>query len=238
MDRKEIPKLIWQTSHSMDSLGIAEIACVRSWSRKNPDWEYHFCCDDLGGALVEEFHDPPVAEIFRRLTPGEMKAGFLRFLLLAEFGGFYSGIDTFCRHPLDSWLTGSSDLHVACENDGVKFGCTSIAAPPGHPLLIRTVELMISRFQGCPANQLSSPLSSSFLTGADLWTTAIQDHLGTSAEAMTIFTEESRFRDTGIIIHPSYFFDGIHVKHLSETDLRMLERRLRREPTPTSGSGH
>src|SRR5947209_7217820 len=76
-------------------------ACLRSWERKNPDWQFR-CLDAHSAALCA-----PVSRYIDLSTLSLTAASLsdvLRILLLHEFGGVWVDATLYCNRPLDEWL--------------------------------------------------------------------------------------------------------------------------------------
>jgi mannosyltransferase OCH1-like enzyme len=213
---EHFPKLIWQTYKSTDQLPSECVGCIHSWTSLNPDWKYQFCSDQDMEDFFETFYPPAMMDLFRALPLGVMKADLWRYAVLYEFGGFYTDLDTICRSPLDEWLdTDGKGMHAACENDHPFFCQWSIASARRHPVLAHAIELIGERVAATGGIDERMPHYVHYYTGPALWTSAIQRYLGYQADPMAIFNNKKLWQEKDIILHPSYYFDGIKIRHLN-----------------------
>lgn len=215
--RESIPKLIWQTQNFSQNLTPDTISCMNSWAGMNPSWEIQFCSDELILEFFESFHNSETLELYRSLPTGVMRADFWRYSILHEFGGLYTDIDTKCILPIDEWLntTDGERLHVACDHGKPLFCHWTIASPRHHPLLKSAIDLIFKRISEDGGIDKSREDYAGYYTGAGLWTSAIQNFLGTTDDPMEILSDPQKWIESDIKIHPGSFFDGDVSWHLN-----------------------
>lgn len=193
--RQTIPLKIWSTIKSR-SLSQTLKKTVASWKQLNPSvsWQLdtdqdilHFLEHDIGGDLwgtVKRFMDQD--------APAVMLADIWRYAILYKFGGVYSDIDVVCKQPLHVWLPPSHTIDsipsreyqnmtfdscsilIGLEND-IHFCQWTFASAPGHPILQRTLELIIHR--GRHGISFENEDFVHYHTGPAVFTTAIIDVL-------------------------------------------------------------
>src|SRR5687768_7172763 len=121
-----------------------------------------------------------------------------------------------CRSPLDEWLdTEGKGMQVACENDHPFFCRWTIASARQHPVLAHAIQLIGERVAATGGVDENMPHCVSHYTGRGLWTAAIQRYLRHEAHPMTQFADKELWEDKDIVLHPSYYYDGVKVRHLS-----------------------
>lgn len=215
-----IPKLIWQHGDSMDDLTDTEKRAIWSWIDRNSDWDFQFCTEEMLIEFAEEFFTEEMKSAFFALPNQAMKAEMWKYAALYEFGGIATDISSVCRQPLNEWLDaeqtgGGNQLHVACENDSALFCHQTIIASPGHPALRIALDLIVERVSNELESHQINLNRASYLTGSELWTSAVQLYLESDEEPMTLFHHRSSFTEKVITIHPCYFFDGVKIKQSS-----------------------
>jgi hypothetical protein len=203
--KRSIPSLIWQSHESEDSIPESCHFAIHSWISLNPGWEYHFCSQDDRGDFLGSFYSSEVAELYGSLEAGQLRDDLWRYAVLYEFGGVCCDIDTRCRAPIDDWIDPGNEkgLHASCENDGVSFCRHAIFSRPRHEVLHFALEATLER---CLSGK-----EGNFAGGGepDVWTHAVFMYLGRSEDPMSLYCDRTAWQDKDIVIHPSYFFDGV-----------------------------
>lgn len=171
----EIPKLIWQTyKDDYDELPEYIRKHTETWKNLNPEYEYHYMSDEEAAQFVLDKYGKEYHDIFVSLPVGVMRGDMWRYLIVYEFGGVYTDLDTTCIKPIDSWLKENYNMIVCPENE-VHLCQWTFAATPKHPLLASVIELMISRLK---APQFNIPHAVHIHTGPSMWTEGIMRGLG------------------------------------------------------------
>ena len=137
---EELPKKIWQTWHTPALfLDEEDKARVRTWHELNPNHRYELLTDKGGETYVRQHFaaDTLIRDVFLNLTDINLRADFLRYLvLLAEgklllwksfrklirsIGGVYADLDVECRKTIDTWtpdaFKGRAGVIVGIEAD-------------------------------------------------------------------------------------------------------------------------
>jgi hypothetical protein len=89
----KIPKLIFQTWKSKDSLTAQMVKSIQSVKHMNPEYEYYFFDDQDCRTMIQSCSDPRLLAAFDNLVPGSFKADLWRYIALYNFGGVYLDID-------------------------------------------------------------------------------------------------------------------------------------------------
>ena len=74
---------------------------IKSFIKHNPKWQYRFWTHESGRRLMAEKH-PYLLNTFDSLPlKGVKKTDFVKYVVMYEYGGFYSDIDVMNLRPLD-----------------------------------------------------------------------------------------------------------------------------------------
>ena len=160
----DFPLKIWQTAkNGVPTLDYEAQWPIRSWLEQNPKHRYEMVTDGSSEIyVVKTFAEKPeVVHDFLALQDPVFRADFLRYLFLYGDGGIYSDLDTICLRPFDTWIpTGfknQTNLIIGIEGDSlggpiiagfshpVGLGQWTLAAKPGHIMLERMIERVLSR---------------------------------------------------------------------------------------------
>lgn len=207
-------QVIWQICKDRAQLPEEYRLCRESWLEMNPDWHVALLTNPESRALFSG-DLPEFLEVFDQLPLGVMKADMWRYAALLVHGGIYADIDTYCRAPIESWLTSSNRelLHVCCEEATPWFCQWTIAAPAGHPVLRTALELIAERVRLDGGVDLERNECVHYYTGPDLWSEAIKRTLGTNRSSEEIRADRDLAASGGILVHPTGFFANGPVSH-------------------------
>lgn len=208
------PNIVWQVCELRDRLPAEYQACRASWLEANPEWKIELVTNQESRALFAE-HLPHLLELFDRLPLGVMKADMWRYAVLLIHGGVYADVDTYCRAPIESWLSPSSQslLHICCEEGTPWFCQWTMSAPAGHPVLKTALELIAERVVSDGGVDLERPDCVHYYTGPDLWSEAVKQTLGTVLPPHRILAHPALAVSAAIKVHPTGFFAGVAVSH-------------------------
>ena len=159
----EFPLKIWQTSKSGVIPQDQETQWhIQTWIEQNPNHRYEMATDGSCQIYVRDTfaHKPEIVHHFLALQDPVMRADFLRYLFLYGSGGIYSDLDTICLRPFDTWIPAGfknkTNLIIGIEGDSlggpmipgfshhVGLGQWTLAAKPGHVMLERMIESVLS----------------------------------------------------------------------------------------------
>ena len=132
----KIPKIIHQTWKTAE-IPRKLTKWVKSWLKKNPDYEYWLWTDKSARQLIAERH-PFLLNAYDNYPEGIRRADALRYVILYEFGGVYADMDMESLKNLDPMLR--------------KYSCFLPQEPYEHPILYGNFEhLIINALMGCRA---------------------------------------------------------------------------------------
>jgi tetratricopeptide (TPR) repeat protein len=120
---------------------IADI--MQSWRDANPDLTFQLFNDRTARTFLAEHYTPPVLAAYRRAREPAQKADIFRLAFLAAHGGIYADADDRCLQPLATILPANAELVLYQEDHGT-LGNNFIAAMPGHPILVRALNLAVT----------------------------------------------------------------------------------------------
>jgi mannosyltransferase OCH1-like enzyme len=179
-----IAKIIHQSWKSLESLplNVKQHQTIESWKSMNPAYTYTFWSDaDIPSFVATYF--PKYVPLFNRFPKSIMRSDFFRYLVVLQYGGVWSDIDTVCLKPISSWYPSASAL-VGVELDAsdvlldwwslkLQFTQWTFAASPGHPLLHHVVEFIYRRYH----DRVDIPTYVHVVTGPSIWTEAILNYI-------------------------------------------------------------
>mmetsp|Transcript_23017 Transcript_23017/g.71688 ORF Transcript_23017/g.71688 Transcript_23017/m.71688 type:complete len:339 (+) Transcript_23017:2-1018(+) len=138
-----IPRVLMQT----DGTSAQEASLRRQWLAANKGWEYVFLNDTGAMAFLSDLGED-YRDAFHKLTPGAMKADFLRLAWLYKRGGAYVDVD---NKPGD--LAAVADLAdvVVPKSFGQPDDCVGhlynavMLATPGSKFIKRVLDIALDR---------------------------------------------------------------------------------------------
>ncbi|KAJ3022293.1 UNVERIFIED_CONTAM: membrane-bound alpha-1,6- mannosyltransferase Initiation-specific [Siphonaria sp. JEL0065] len=172
-----IPRVLLRTNKTWNSNNINE---KDTWRRRNAFHVLIFADDATAEQLVATHFSGRVARAFFTLPLAVQRADFIRYLLLAEFGGVYADLDTKALVNIDHWTHGlraaqsGVSLIVGVEDFAVINGYDqltqwTVAAAPRHPFLIYFVDKLTENILTSPPHVLESVDAVTGLTGPAYW---------------------------------------------------------------------
>jgi mannosyltransferase OCH1-like enzyme len=174
---------------------------INQWRDMNPDYEVRIWGRKECDALVQQAF-PQLLSLYHRTPRGVMKADMLRYCIVYTYGGYYFDLDAKCGHPIqprgDDPLVFYTEIimsreHAAAtaqepirhgipEKPGPRFANYAFGSISKHPFWKRVFHLLLERAKAIhPDHQAIYPLTIQrdydvlYLTGPDLFTTAIYD---------------------------------------------------------------
>jgi hypothetical protein len=173
-----IPRIIHQTARTADI--PPRWQALRDRARElHPGWEYRLWTDEDNAALVAGTSANLLAA-YRGLPRNIMRADFIRYLILEQFGGLYFDLDYEFFKPFDLL-----DRHIVlpCESDDgreIYIGNCVLASEPGHPLWRVALEELVKGVTALGRDPLEEEITT--LTGPGLVTSAYRICLGRGLE--------------------------------------------------------
>ncbi|KAI4188043.1 MAG: hypothetical protein L6R41_002420 [Letrouitia leprolyta] len=213
-----IPKKIWQINFNHPRYFSLE-KFVGTWRDQNPDYEHTLLDKEAGEDIVRKLYGDNSEPMKTYLELGStiFRADYLRYLVLAAEGGFYSDLDTHIVKPIDEWYEESADQPVRAlvgmEYDQrgdptlvdgmympVQFCQWTLATSAHHPLMVSMVESVTQGIQNLARTHESAlsdlrPTNEEVLhtTGPVKWTREVFAHL-----SETTGTEVTHLNLTGL----------------------------------------
>jgi len=198
-----IPKNIWHIFLHKREINPNLQPAIHSWAELNPDHEYRLVeTVQATDILFDLYRDrPDIVHTFQKLESTVMRADFLRYVLLARYGGVYTDVDTQALQPIDAWIPhayknftrvvigveydqlADAERHVSMPHS-VSLCQWTILAAPDHPLLWSAADeamfaiASLADFYGTDVEHLR-PTDKEVIvtTGPALWTATVIKYL-------------------------------------------------------------
>ena len=142
-----IPKVLWQTDKSIGKLKLHNSTLVKSWAAGSPSFDWQFMDDDQCDAFIKNNFNDLTYKVYSSLPLPIMKADMWRIAVVYLNGGVYADTDTFCIKDITPLLESKSLIVVQEHTDSNDVANFFFAAEKNHPVLGRTLELMIENYQ-------------------------------------------------------------------------------------------
>ena len=162
----KIPKNIYQTWYTRDLHPSIEHKITRL-RLANPSYKYILFIDDEMNAYVQNNFGPDIVSAYNRLNIITAKADFWRYLLLFKEGGIYLDMDGAVVGSLDDLLESTDEAVISEEIHRPFFIQWGLVFRAGHPILRRTIELVLRNIHRNTARSVHS------LTGPTVFSEAI-----------------------------------------------------------------
>jgi mannosyltransferase OCH1-like enzyme len=164
-----IPKTIYQT-YKTTKLPIIFRWHIRRLRKNNPSYTYEFYDDKRASDFITEAYGNEISALFNRINIGAAKADFFRYAILYKKGGVYLDIDSLITSKIDDFIK-PEDVAVISNESNLNFFLQYVLFfEPQHPILKRTMDLMISNLR-----QNTYPYDTHKMTGPTVFTKAIND---------------------------------------------------------------
>nr|POE52084.1 initiation-specific alpha-1,6-mannosyltransferase [Quercus suber] len=101
------PRKIWQTWRSpVANMGDELRWFAETWPKLNPDYRYELMIDDQALTFVRENYQkrPDIIRMFEGVVDSQIRADYLRYLMVLAEGGVYADIDLSCEKSIDEWI--------------------------------------------------------------------------------------------------------------------------------------
>jgi mannosyltransferase OCH1-like enzyme len=140
-----IPKIIFQTyKKRYTSLPEKAKQCAKKWQELNPTYEYRYFSDIDVYRFVEQYYGLDMLKLMKSFKVPVMKSDLWRILVIYEFGGIYSDIDTEPVEPLDNWIDLSKNFIVGIEN-GLHYTQWTFMAKRKSPIVKSILDVILER---------------------------------------------------------------------------------------------
>lgn len=142
-----IPKIIWQTYKTRyEDLPTRAKECSQLWQTMNPDYQYGYMDDVEMINFVKGYYGQDMVDLINSFKVPVMKADLWRILVIYQFGGIYSDIDTYPTRPIDQWLPLDKNFVAAVEH-GTHYAQWAFMASPKSPITKSILDVIIERCQ-------------------------------------------------------------------------------------------
>ena len=113
---------------------------IRTWNELNPDCQCNVFTDTSAKAFIQQEFDTSVTEAYDRTRYPEQKSDLFRLAYIAARGGVYVDPRSRCLSPISHCVNWNASL-VCFQDEYGALGNDFIAATPGHPVIVRALEL-------------------------------------------------------------------------------------------------
>ncbi|KAJ3264268.1 membrane-bound alpha-1,6- mannosyltransferase Initiation-specific [Chytriomyces hyalinus] len=191
-----IPSLILRTFKTSERTTIIEAArngsddatmrwkWFKTWDNLNPNHVQIIFDDNDSDRFVRGAFSESVAAAYFKLPRVVQRSDFARYLMLYEFGGVYTDMDTECWVPIDKWTYGHPSvsailgIEVFGQIDGLDQAAQwTMAVAPKHPFLERLIRNLSKRILSSSDEMLISVDEVVEVTGPVFWSKTLWDHL-------------------------------------------------------------
>ncbi|CAD6592665.1 MAG: hypothetical protein ASARMPREDX12_006343 [Alectoria sarmentosa] len=171
----DFPFKIWQTAKTgISTLDPETQTSIQSWNEQNPNHRFEMITYGSSESYVAKTfaQDPALVRDFLALRDPVLRADLVRYLILYGDGGVYADLDTVCLRPIHTWvpagLKGKVNMVIGIEGDSlggtmikgfsqhVGLGQATLAAKPGHFMMKRVIERVLSRLRMLAERQNST----------------------------------------------------------------------------------
>lgn len=167
-----IPKIIWQTYKTKyDELPYDAKICSETWKKLNPEYEYRYMSDDEIYNFVKDKYGEKMLNLMKSFKVNVMKADLWRYLIIYEYGGLYTDIDTICQVPINKWLNADNNKMVVAPENDLHYAQWTFAAEPKSPIVKNIIDLVVSR---CKNIDYDKPSFVHYYTANDVFTEGIR----------------------------------------------------------------
>ncbi|KAJ3082267.1 hypothetical protein HDU99_003191, partial [Rhizoclosmatium hyalinum] len=151
----------------------------QTWSGHNPNHVQILLNDNDLERFVKGTFSPYIVDAYFRLPRIVQRADFARYLMLYEFGGVYTDMDTECFTPIDKWTFQFNASSVSAiigieifgvSDDGLdQFTQWTMAFAPKHPFLEQFLVNLSTKIYETSDDSLKSVDAVVGLTGPMFW---------------------------------------------------------------------
>ncbi|KAJ3282084.1 hypothetical protein HDU79_010180 [Rhizoclosmatium sp. JEL0117] len=151
----------------------------QTWSGHNPNHVQILLDDNDLERFVKGTFSPYIVDAYFRLPRIVQRADFARYLMLYEFGGVYTDMDTECFTPIDKWTFQFNASSVSAiigieifgvSDDGLdQFTQWTMAFAPKHPFLEQFLVNLSTKIYETSDDSLKSVDAVVGLTGPMFW---------------------------------------------------------------------
>jgi len=166
-----IPKIIHQTFKTAN-LPFLTRWHISGFRKKNPEYAYEFYDDERIEHFLQTEFDEETLKLYRKINIGAAKADFFRYAVMLKKGGVYLDIDSSINGKLDDLIRPGDTALLSPEKNPVCYVQWAMIYEPGHPFLIRTMEMMLDNIR-----ENKFPHDVHHMTGPTVYSLAVRDCL-------------------------------------------------------------
>lgn len=192
MKNTPIPKIIWQTyKDDLETTSIQLQKCVNSWKVNNKDYEHRYYNDNDAAELILKDFGQEWYDLFMNVPLGVIRADIFRYLVIYKYGGIYSDIDTICRVPIDTWITGPAKYEkdynaiFAAEIVGKDIKVVdricqwTFASAPNNPIFKNIVDNVFNALKNVDWSKVDNVVDTiHYVTGPNIFSYSILNEMG------------------------------------------------------------
>lgn len=225
LDSFKIPKTIWHIFLHKRDIPSDLHPAIHSWAYLNPQHSYNLVETVQATDILFDLYPshPEVVHTFQRLESTVMRADFLRYVLLAAYGGVYTDVDTMALEPVDNWIPepyrNFTRVVIGIEYDqrndtarhitmphSLSLCQWTIASTANHPLMWSVVDEVMWTVQeradsyGTDIEHLRPTDKEVIMTtGPGLWTVAIIKYLRSQGHSNLTYSDFSGLKEPKLI---------------------------------------
>jgi hypothetical protein len=197
---------------------------VRTWMAKHPDWRFCFWtdrqrplpCPGMQMRLIQDVEFLKLKNCFAKSDNYAEKSDLLRYEILYREGGIYVDHDVKCFKPFGplnqayDFFCGIDMPHTSCLPTCIHPTNNLIGVKPGHPILLRCMELLAEKWDQIEKEYPGTDRDS-------MLTRVLHRTFWLFGEAIKQMGNQAGYRD---IVFPAYYFDApkdelaIYARHL------------------------
>jgi len=148
--QQKIPKVIWQTNFTNKAAFPVYINYLFN-RLMSLSYDYLYVSTEARLAYLEKHASNEIITAYKQLTNGAAQADVWRMFVLNHEGGVYMDIDAHLVWPL-AWLIKPEDNELFLVNKQ-HYTNYLIAATPNHPILSKTIDIIVDNIQNRRVDQ-------------------------------------------------------------------------------------
>ena len=117
----------------------------------NPEYDYRLITDQEAVEIIKTHFDQRTLNAFLQLILGAAKGDFVRYIAMYLYGGIYLDLDASINTNLNTFIS-PRDEFIFFINGDINLEQFCFAIRPGHPLLLKVIEEMITRIENKEPN--------------------------------------------------------------------------------------
>jgi len=215
-----IPKIIWQTYElPYNELPQYIKDCTDSYKINNPDWEYRYMNAKERSEFILKVYGKEWHDIYINFPHNIMRADLWKYLVVYQYGGLYTDIDSICKLPLNNLINNNYDMIVFFEDDLSYFSQGTFAAKSKNKIM-KSVLNSIKNISKNP--NYEEPHYVHKIIGPAMWTRGIMKELKIN-KSSNIFTDYKEYNMSKQAIENKFLcYGGNHGKMIYNNHIQHL----------------